>query len=222
MRFHALDVFRLDGYRKVLFCDSDVVFQRPVDELFERLGALVCAGDGAFLSGRGRDPVTFREVAISAGVDTALDRTFNSGVLLIDGSLTRGGVHADLLALVTPEPWRNSDTWLADQFVLNRYFAGRQTLVSSTYNYPLIFEAEVRRWEGLTPSRAKVLHFNGPVKPWRPDTMLRWMDPGERPSRSAFRCWYEAYLDGLAAAHLRAAQRAGALLPHGGAAPVPR
>ena len=33
-QLHSLDAFRLEGYRKVLLCDADLLFREPVDELF--------------------------------------------------------------------------------------------------------------------------------------------------------------------------------------------
>ena len=54
-RFFALEAFRLGGYRKVLFCDSDLLFRAPVDSLFDSPQALLCCGDKAYLEGRHRD-----------------------------------------------------------------------------------------------------------------------------------------------------------------------
>ena len=66
-----------------------------------------------------------------------MERTFNCGLLLIDARLTGKRTYSDLLALVSPETWRSTETVHSDQFILNRYFAGRQTLVSAAYNYRL-------------------------------------------------------------------------------------
>ena len=61
--FNTLDAFRLDGYRKVLFCDSDVLFQGPVEELFDTGAALLCCGDRPCLLGRVRDAETLAPIA---------------------------------------------------------------------------------------------------------------------------------------------------------------
>lgn len=114
------------------------------------------------------------------------------------------GCYAALLSLVTPETWRGTATTHADQLVLNRYFAGRQTLVSAAYDFVLPFAETIRTREGVTINNAKVLHFAGPIKPWLPEAMLRWTQgaPKDKP-RNAFRLWYDAYLSYLAAAHVR-------------------
>ena len=210
--FHVIDAFRLDGYHKVLFYDSDVLFQGPVGELFDRDEALLCCGDRPCLMGRVRDAETHRPLergAADAG-RPVLERTFNSGFLLIDASCIGERVYADLLALMAPETWRGLATGLGGQDVLNRCFAGRQTLVGWTYNYFVAAAAAIRVRTGLDAGRAKALHFEGSVKPWAPDTMLRWARgetrPAHRQSGALFRRWYDAYTDVLARTHLREAR----------------
>ena len=212
--FHTLDAFRLGGYRKVLFYDSDVLFQGPVGELFDTDAALLCCGDRPYLLGGVRDAETLRPVArTAAGAGHSapvLKRAFNSGFLLIDGSCTGERVYADLLALMAPETWRGIAIRIGAQAILNRYFAGRQTLVDWTYNYLVPHAAAIRARTGLDAVRAKALHFKGSVKPWAPDAMLRWARgetgrPAHRPAAAPFRRWYDAYLDVLARTHLRMA-----------------
>ena len=210
-RFFALEAYRLTGYRKVLFCDSDLLFQQPVTELFDAEDALLCCGDHVFLRGQRRDAATFAplEDPALAGAAGVLDRTFNDGFLLIDADLVGERHYAGLLALLAPETWRGTDTYLTSQFLHNRYFAGRQTLIGSTYNYLFAAAAapHVKAREGLAPADAKVLHFNTPVKPWMTEAMLDWTDPGRGVPALAFKAWYDAYVDCLASAHLRARRR---------------
>ena len=199
-QLYALDAFRLTGYRKVLFCDADLLFRAPIDELFDADAELLCCADGAHIRGRGRDPTTFAET----GAPDALDRTFNSGFLLIDARLLDGEAHAGLLALVSPETWAKTDTPHTDQFVLNRYFAGRQTLIGSTYNYLLAHADAIARREGLRWTAAGVLHFNLPAKPWIPGSLLRVPPATLRAGiLPAFKLWHDAWLECLTAAHLR-------------------
>ena len=207
-RFYSLEAFRIGGYRKVLYCDCDLLFRRPIDALFEKDDALLCCGDGAFVRGWCRDADTYRPIddqSHQAAPRGTLERTFGSGLLLIDARLTGGRTYAELLALVSPETWHNAETALSDQFILNRYFAGRQTLISATYNYRLHLAEEIRASEGLTATEARVLHFSGPVKPWLPETMLRWTGGIRFPPHRAFADWYEAWMGCLVSAHLRAA-----------------
>ena len=210
-RFFALDAFRLRGYRKVLFCDSDLLFRAPVDSLFDSPHALLCCGDKAFLEGRRRDAATFAPVPPGgpAGAGGVLERTFNSGFLLIDNALTASErCHDDLLAMLSPAAWRDVPRPWADQLLLNRYFAGRQTLIGSTYNFLLASAQAIRAREGVDVESARVLHYVKAVKPWSPEAMLRWAwDLGSTPAAAAFRFWYDAYLDVLAQAHVRTGAR---------------
>lgn len=206
--FYSLEAFRVGGYRKVLYCDCDLLFRGSMDELFAREDALVCCADLESLRGLCHDAATYRPIAdpSDAGPRGALEGTFNCGLLLIDEQLTGERTYSELLALVSPKTWDGAETVHSDQFILNRYFAGRQTLVSAAWNYRLHIAETIRAREGLTAAEARVLHFSGPVKPWTPGAMLRWMDGEARfPPHPAFALWYEAWLEFLGAAHLRAA-----------------
>ena len=208
--FYSLEAFRIGGYRKVLYADCDLLFERPMDDLLASEEALVCCGDLEFLKGWCHDAATYRpiEAPSDAGPAGALEGTFNCGLLLIDACLTGEPTYSELLALVSPETWRGAETVHSDQFLLNRYFAGRQTLVSATYNYRLHLAEAIRAREGLMAEQARVLHFSGRVKPWMPETMLPWSrGDARRPPHPVFAHWYEAWLECLAAAHLRAAAR---------------
>ena len=118
-------------------CDGDLLFRAPVDELFDSTEELLCCGDLSFLAGQRVDADTFLPVEHGAAPvpgRSLLRNTFNSGFLCIDGRLAGERVYADLLAAMSPAYWRGLEAPLGEQPLLNRYFAGRQTLVSSTYN----------------------------------------------------------------------------------------
>ena len=209
--FFLLEAFRLSGYRKVLCCDADLLFRASVAELFDADEMLYCCRDGVSLQGLVLDAATFaplpppQEGPITAPRPEVIEGTFNSGFLVIDGRLTGEDVYADLLSMVRPEAWRGTETvHFDDQFLLNRYFAGRRTLVSSTYNYIPVLSAHIRKSEGLDMEEAKVLHFAGSVKPWTTEAMLRWtLGDFSRKPQAAFDLWYAAYVDCLTATHPR-------------------
>ena len=207
LHLHVLEAYRLTGYRKLLLCDSDLLFREPVGELFASEDALLCAGELSYLSGRCRDAVTFAllDDPAHAGPAGAFDRTFNDGFLCIDASLIGERTYTDLLHMVTPETWRDTDTLHMTQLPHNRYFHGRHTLVSSVYNFILRHAGLILAREGLAARDAKVLHFNLPVKPWMPAAMLRWT--GKPLPVPAFDLWYDAWAECLSAAHLRTAWR---------------
>ena len=209
-QFWILEAFRLTGAAKLLLCDSDLLFRAPVDELFGSTDELLCCGDLPFLHGRRVDADTFLSVdpaAAPAPGRTLLRNTFNSGFLCIDGRLAGERAYADLLAAMSPAHWPSLRV-PGEQPLLNRCFAGRQTLLSSTYNFLIPGAAAIRAREGVDLRSAKVLHFNVPAKPWRPGAMLRGIrDPRCRPMVTAFRLWYEAWVEALTNARVRTAAR---------------
>ena len=134
-----------------------------------------------------------------------LDRTFNDGMMMLDGCVLGEHTQAELLTLLVPKTWRGTDTPHFKQFVHNRYFAERHRLVSSTYNYILTAGNAIARREGLAAQDAKVLHYNLPLKPWMPELMLDWLR-GQRPVPE-FGWWYDAWMECLTAGHLHNARR---------------
>lgn len=196
-QFFSLEAFRLAEYRKVLFCDSDMLFQSPVDELFDAPEALLAVGDMVCLRGFARDANRFDPPPRPGA--PALHNTFNAGFLLIDRALTSGTCYAGLLDLFVPETWDGVVESHTDQLLLNRYFAGRQTLVGPTYNYPAPHANEMRHRHALGPESAKVLHFLGHGKPWQ---MARMLDRLDGP-HVAHRRWYDAWAAGIAGIHIR-------------------
>ena len=206
--FYILEAFRLRGYRKVLALDSDLAFRAGVAALLDSPGELVCCRDQYALRGIRRDAATYLPVPAGAPAAGTIGDTFNSGVLLIDASLLRQPVYEALVALVAPSTWRQVRAVNTDQLVLNRYFAGRQTLASAAYNYQVTSIAAIRAREGIGIDAAKVLHFKLPIKPWGTEAMLEWAQAKPvAPLPPAYKVWYGAYLASLAAANLR--QRAG-------------
>ena len=209
----SLEAFRLTGYRKVLLCDADILFLQPVSDLFDLDSELVGCGDGASVRGLRRVSATFVETDDPG----ALDRTFNSGFLVIDARLLGEHPYAELLELVTPATWRNVVTGHVDQVVMNRCLSGRATLISWTNNYLLRYARAIRAREGLSWRDARVLHFNLPFKPWMPNAVLRTAVLAESirtpvmapvpEMLSAFRLWQDAWLECVANVHLRSVVR---------------
>ena len=219
-RLYCLEAFRLAGYRKVLCCDSDLLFRGCIAELFDSTEALLCCGDRWCLLGRPLDAATGLPIPEPGGMAVAgggerpaggrpvLERTFNSGFLLVDARLRGEASYSDLLDMVSPELWRDGWVTTDDQWILNRYFAGRQTLVSWTYNYLLPEAAVIRAREGLDPGCAKVLHYVASPKPWMSNDMLQWVHGDfERRPAPEFKLWYDAWLDCLTRAWLRNARK---------------
>ncbi len=198
-RYYSLETFRLRDYAKVLFLDSDLLFRGSIKALFELNDDFIVCGDGAFYNRRGRrwGSGIAEEKEISV-----LKNTFNSGLFLIDNSLLTNEIYDGLLELVDSRIYKTPDMMLADQVVLNLYFAGRQKLVSGAFNYLMAHRDSIDSYEKINLSDAIVLHFNGRQKPWMTEEILKngLSDAG---FIKACGFWFESYTECLQKIHLQ-------------------
>lgn len=162
-RFYYLEALGLRGYRKVLVCDADILFQDDIREMFDRDDPLVAAPDGPGHAGRGRDRRTFKPMDPTPD---CLRETFNCGLLLFSGELLTDENERNLIESVTPEKWREVETTSTDQFLYNLYFEGRVAIVGGEFNYLLRHREKIQRASGVKLSEAKVIHFNVAPRPW--------------------------------------------------------
>ena len=185
-RFHALETFRLRGYDRVLFCDSDLLFRASVEDLLQLPEAFIAAGDIGYYAGRGN--------------------TFNSGFMLIDRVHLTEDCWRGLLDKTEPQVFEGRRVALADQIVLSAYFAGRARIVSGACNFLLACHQEIAASAGLSLSRARVVHFNFGRKPWMPEEALgaSTRDPVVA---SACAMWQQDFADCLEGLALRASVR---------------
>lgn len=202
-RFLSLDAFGIEGYDRLLFCDSDMVFQGDFAPLFEQGAALIACPDGATLRGTARDAASFAERPADGGAAPA--QTFNAGMMLVRGDLLGPETRSALLAKLVPETWAGIATDHTDQLILNRHFDGQATLVSPAYNLLLGHRADSFAREPVRIADARLLHFNGAAKPWNAAAAVA---PALRDAAmiDALRRWYDAYLGALRRCHLAGAR----------------
>ena len=207
-RFYSLEIFRLEAYDKVLFCDSDLLFRKSVDALFEAGHALICCGDKPYYRGNSRHAISFAEISESADEATSnapssvLRQTFNAGFLLLDALLLNEDHYTGILALLSEKTWQQIKTDHSDQVLYNLYFAGKQVLVGCEYNYLLSHRSAIYAREHVPLTEARVLHFNGPTKPWQ---LMRTLPAIQHDAAliQALRLWYEEYIECLEYMHLK-------------------
>lgn len=201
-QFYALDAIRLGDYRRLLFCDSDLLFRDSIEPLFQLKQPLIGGGDGIYYRGGGRTRDHFAEHhPVDCSNPNILCHTFNSGLLLYDNSLLGAEPYRQLIAELAPQPWCQTTTPHTDQFVLNRFYAGQQYLVGAEYNYLLGHRALIFEKCGLTIDAAKVLHFNGRAKPWLTERVLQQTQQDPAYIKAA-KYWFDAYIACLQRLHL--------------------
>lgn len=169
-QFYSLDVFRVGStYSRALYLDSDLLFRKDVGQLWQRPEPFLCCRDGPAYRGFGRDRTSFDPCEVT---QHSLNDTFNSGFMLIDGSLLTEAEFDRILKSVSFEAWNHVSIGHTDQLVLNHAMAGFQHLLPSEYNFLLKHFQVMQNQTESNIADASVLHFNLNAKPWQPQRML--------------------------------------------------
>lgn len=164
-RFLSAELLQIQNYDRVLFCDGDLLFRASIADLFARDDALICAGDLGYYRGIGRRRDTF-EICDRANEDVCIRNTFNAGLMLFQGEACTQSDYAEMLNLLTAERWQHYLTGHTDQILFNLIFEERAAIVGAEFNYLLGHAAPLIAAGQTPPTNARVLHFNGPIKPW--------------------------------------------------------
>ena len=171
-RFFSLEVLRLSGYEKLLFCDSDLLFLDCIKELFDMSEnpnepIVRAAGDLYFHTKQFVSTVTFLpEKQQNNSHVRLIEKTFNSGFMLFDGELLTQNNYLKSLELLSVARWQKIQAPRTDQIVFNLCFSESFRLLSTRYNYLILHEKAILNVEKIEPEQIKVLHFNGKPKPW--------------------------------------------------------
>lgn len=192
-RFLSLETLLLPPRSKHLFCDSDLLFRGDIAPLFAIDAPLVAAPDAAMLRGNVRAADTLAEVTPADGARAA---SFNAGLLVHDPAAAGAATADALWPLLDPEVWSRVASQHTDQAVWNLLLRDRVHLVGTEFNLMMTHRRASFAHEPVAIGDARVLHFNGPAKPWRPD---RHADAIARDGdyAEAFRLWIAARADWL-------------------------
>ena len=204
-RFDSLEIFSLQNYKKVLFCDSDMIFINSIEELFNIDAPLVCCGvpqtNGcAFLD---VSPFQKNQSTKLPNTPCQLIDTFNAGMMLFDQTELKNENRSLALNLLESSIWMELNDPRTDQLVFNYMFAQKHRKVSYVYNFLLPFHSYIKRKEGIGLQEAKAVHFLGKWKPWRYsiDLMKDFVDAPF--FIQAIKKWQSEYINALSQLHLR-------------------
>lgn len=178
-QFYSLQAISLEGYRKVIFCDSDTLFLAPVRDLFQESSELLACRDRMTILGQRRCRRTFEPAP-----HNAFEATFNAGFMVFDGSRLGAPVFESALRWLRPEILAEVPNH-TDQFVLNHLYEGRVHWLSNRYNFLLSVAQELFGQGGLEASQVRVVHFAG-------NDATPWTDyQATPPTRVFYEAWHQ-------------------------------
>jgi lipopolysaccharide biosynthesis glycosyltransferase len=153
---YRFDIFTLEEYDKIIYFDSDMLFQIDVAELFEK--------DVDF---GGVQMPTYHEYAQVVG-----NRIFNAGMMLIGKKFLNKNTREELIKIVNSKPPINdscdSDKWIGNQPILNCYFLDKMSWLPQKYNH-LSEDITLDSFK-----KKRIYHFIGKKKPWAADEKERF------------------------------------------------
>jgi lipopolysaccharide biosynthesis glycosyltransferase len=202
-RFYSLEIFRLAGYDRLLFLDSDMIVVRSVEELFTLPGSFYASAELCWYKGKGRNAANFSaEFQSKDNQANFLEKPVNTGFMLLDGSMLNDKNYAGLLDLVDPEMWQNNKLTYTDELIINQYFNNTIQLLDTRYNYRARAATMIREKENISIDDAKIIHYYSRFKPWNFADVLAsscnnmsWV--------KAFEMWYAEYISFLKFFHLQ-------------------
>lgn len=223
-RFYSLEVFRLTDYisdkiyKKVIFCDSDILFLGDISPLVylspDEHPGLIVGGDRHYLTGTAVHEDTFLPVEKSgdksADQDGIITKTFAAGFFIANHLCLTHDHYNALLDQFNPDLWRNLKDSRTVHVVLNRYFKDQCLFINPRYHFPAMHEDLIRLVESIDIKDIKILHFNWKAKPWQLLDVVQQFTVD--PSMLHFlKLWHNAYLSMLPEFHLHYLVNAGKL-----------
>jgi lipopolysaccharide biosynthesis glycosyltransferase len=167
-QFYSLDLFKLKGYDKLLFLDSDILITGSFKSLFKMSDKFLTCGDNFYYRDMLRDPTDYSLHELKDGEDPAdfWSNNFSAGMMLFDGSIIKPETHQEIINMVDVGHFGTVSTHHSDQLILNQYFRGQYKLVDSSYNYRFNTAPEILAKDNVRLDDAVAIHFTAKKKPW--------------------------------------------------------
>lgn len=200
--FFSLELFNMQGYKKVLFLDSDMLIIKPVSEVFEFEDLLVASAESCWYSGKGRRTDTYEALPNFPDKAMFIKNPVNSGFMVVDKALVTDDIYQGLINMIEPTLWENKNTFHADQLIINLFFKGRITLADARYNYRPTNAAVILEKDSVGFDEAKIIHFYRQYKPWNFKEVFE-LSQHDMVNLKAFKLWYTYFIDFLKFYHLK-------------------
>lgn len=170
LRFYSLESFNLPGYDKVVYLDSDMHCAGDISALFTSTAPLQACLDGFSYEDRIAPIVAQAGLSLPTSEQRYgkhFQNSFNAGVIAIRPAQLRNFDFQELIKMLDFDAWVSyGNSIFTDQMVLNRYFEGQFSLISSAYNYMVFLGDYLNFVDGIGAQDAKIIHFAGKIKPW--------------------------------------------------------
>lgn len=198
-RFHALELFRMNEFEKIFFLDSDMVVVGSLESLCNLPEGFYACSE--WFSGKARRFSDFASIEAGNASEDDIKTPVNTGFMLISDAFLTKETYSQLLDFITPIHWKNSDTSLTDQLIINKCFHSDIKVISSRYNYRPKIAGGILRAENLRLEEAVVIHYLLKAKPWNFQEVWRTSSTSMEMLK-ACEIWYNSYFDLLARIHL--------------------
>lgn len=191
-QFYSLEIFRLEGYDRILFLDSDLLIRGELDELWSNDQAILVCGDGYYYKGFSHDRKTFEKIDHPAEDKLGGMNAFNAGVMSIPGQLLTKSNLKSLRSFIVVDYFNQFATNHSDQLIFNMVFEKQAKFVNAKYNYRIGITEEIKRKDDVDLENAIVIHYTAQKKPWRLMGALRASRLNETFYRT-YMMWHEEW-----------------------------
>lgn len=170
LRFYSLESFNLPHYDKVVYLDSDMYCAGDIKDLFLSTAPLQACLDGFSYEERIAPVVAKAGLSLPTSQERygkQFENSYNAGVIAITPARLVNFDFQTLLSMLDHDAWRSYGASIfTDQMVINRYFEGAFSALSSEYNYMIFLGDYLHFVDGVSWQQAKIIHFAGKIKPW--------------------------------------------------------
>ncbi|MFZ6765762.1 glycosyltransferase [Undibacterium sp. Di26W] len=170
LRFYSLVSFNLPQYDKVVYLDSDMYCAGDIKVLFLSTAPLQACLDGFSYEDRIAPLVAQAGLTLPTSqkrYGKHFENSFNAGVISISPQKLGNFNFQELLNMLDHDAWLSyGESIFTDQMVINRYFEGAISSISSQYNYMIFLGDYLNFVDGIHWQQAKIIHFSGKIKPW--------------------------------------------------------
>jgi lipopolysaccharide biosynthesis glycosyltransferase len=156
---YRFDIFTLSDYKKIIYFDSDIIFENDMNDVLNDKNILFGAS---------------KMEEIKSYHQTLGSNVFNAGLLIIDNCFLNKEIKNDLIKMCLSSPPKgtlDSDRlWIGNQPILNNYFLNNVNWIDEKYNLM------ITRISNKNIKQKNNYHITGYNKPWMSNNIYEQFD----------------------------------------------